>query len=75
MRQTVDAVLLHGVRQHAFVTIDHKDFWNRIDTHHAYCVVRLRLPTERVLEVSRLFPEGLRRPEYSTKNLRVVRHG
>lgn len=63
--------LLHQLNAPTFVTINHKHFWQRISASSAYCVVCLKLPAERALDVSDQLRAVLSRPEWRTKRGRL----
>lgn len=65
------AFLLHRLKNPTFVTINYTDFWHVIEAHHAYCVICLKLPTERSLEVPGILRDILRLDEYRTKRGRM----
>ena len=65
------ASLLHHLKNSTFVTINYTDFWHVIPAYHGYCVICLKLPQERSLEVPVILRAVLRLPEYSTKRLRM----
>jgi hypothetical protein len=60
--------LLRKLKAPTFVTINHKDFWRKIPASSAYCVVCLKLPCERSLEVSDALRAILSWPEWRTKD-------
>ncbi len=65
------ASLLHRLNNPTFVTINYKHFWHVIEAHHAYCVVCIKLPAERSLEVPEVLRDILRLDEYRTKRGRM----
>lgn len=64
--------LLRAAKQPTFVTVNHKDFWNKIEASPDYCVVCLKLRQD---ETRRQVPELLRRvlslPKLRTKRERM----
>lgn len=63
--------LLRKVKQPTFVTINHKDFWRVIPASPAYCVVCLKLTSDRSLETPTLLRAVLSLPEFKTKRDRM----
>ena len=63
--------LLRQLRAPTFVTINHQDFWRKIPASTSYCVVCLKLPCQRSLEVSEALRSILRQPDWRTKRGRV----
>ena len=63
--------LLRQQNQPTFVTINEKDFWQKvaIDTH--YCVVCFTLPDSRAHEISQTLRLLFRQPEFKTKAKRM----
>jgi hypothetical protein len=51
-----DAVptLLRTVKQPTFLTTNISDFWRKMPTHAAYCMICFDLPNERIPEIPRL---------------------
>ena len=63
--------LLHTARSPTFVTVNHKDFWNKILAHPSYCIVCLKLDQAQALEVSQIVRDLFRLPEFNTKRARM----
>ncbi len=54
-----------------FVTINAADFWRRTPPHHAYCIVAVDLPAERIPDLPDLLRRALRLPDLATKGRRM----
>ena len=65
------STLLLEVRQPTFVTINYDDFWRIIKPHPRYCVLCLKLPSDRTLEIPAIVREILSRQEFATKAKRM----
>ena len=70
--QEIPALLRH-LRQPTFVTINYSDFWAKIPAQRAYCVICIKLPVERSLEVPNILRGVLKRSEFRTKRGRMGR--
>jgi hypothetical protein len=66
-------MLLRGVRQPTFVTINVADFWRKAPAHSRYCIVTVGVPTDRIWSVPDLLRGLLRRPDFATKAVRMGR--
>ena len=71
--------LLRTIKQPTFITTNVSDFWRKMPTHHAYCIICFDLPNERIVEIPRLLRGVLRFAEFKTKAARMgkilhVRH-
>jgi hypothetical protein len=64
-------MLLRKLKEPTFVTINTKDFWKVITASRAYCVVCLRLPSERSLEVPSRLRAVLGLEEFRVKRDRM----
>jgi hypothetical protein len=64
-------MLLRGVRQPTFVTINVADFWRKAPAHNRYCIVTLDVPTERIWSVPDLLRRLLHLPNFATKAMRT----
>jgi hypothetical protein len=64
-------VLLRQLSAPTFVTINHRHFWRKIPASSDYCVICLKLPAERSLEVPEALRAVLSRPEWRTKRGRL----
>jgi hypothetical protein len=64
-------LLLRKAVQPTFVTINVSDFWKKAEPNHAYCIVNILLPKERIREVPELLHRLLRLPGFRTKASRV----
>ena len=67
----VIAALLGRLKDPTFVTINYDDFWRKIPAHKRYCVICIKLPIERSLEVPEVLRGTLRQPEFRTKRSRM----
>jgi hypothetical protein len=63
--------LLRSQPQPTFVTINERDFWERVVADPRYCIVCFSLPDSRADEIPRLLRALLRRPEFNTKARRM----
>src|SRR6185295_3979257 len=58
---------LRRLKAPTFVTINYDDFWRRTPADSAYCVICLKLTSNRCSEISDILRTILSRPEWSTK--------
>lgn len=65
------ASILHHLKDPTFVTINYPDFWHKVRPHAAFCIVCLKLPTNRVYETPTALRDVLQRPEFKTKRQRM----
>lgn len=63
--------LLRKTTQPTFVTINHADFWRRIQASRSYCVVCLKLSAEYIDEVPVFLRRLFRLPEFKSKRARM----
>lgn len=63
----VIVALLHQLKGPIFVTINYTDFWRKVPAHSRYCVICLKLSTERKKEVPAILRELLGQHEFNTK--------
>jgi hypothetical protein len=63
--------VLRRVRQPTFVTINHGDFWRRVVTERAFCLLCLKLTADQADEVPHWLRRLFRLPEFRTKNQRM----
>lgn len=63
--------LLRQQPQPTFVTINERDFWQKIAADARYCIVCFPLPDSRVREIPDVLRLLLRRPEFRTKAQRM----
>jgi len=59
--------LMHQLKSPIFVTINYTDFWRKVPAHSQYCVICLKLSTERKKEVPIILRELLGQDEFNTK--------
>ena len=64
-------VLLRLLSAPTFVTINHRHFWRRIAASPDYCVICLKLPADRSLELPEALREVLSQPKWRTKRGRL----
>lgn len=64
-------VLLRRLSEPTFVTINHRHFWRKITASPDYCVICLKLPAERSLELPEALREVLSQPKWRTKRGRL----
>ncbi len=62
----VIAALLHHLKSPIFVTINYTDFWRKIPAHRNYCVICLKLSSERKKEVPIVLRELLSLEQFNT---------
>jgi hypothetical protein len=62
--------LLRSLKWPTFVTTNYTDFWTKVAAEPAYCVICIKLPIERALEVPSILREVLKRAEFSTRRKR-----
>jgi hypothetical protein len=65
------ATLLLEVKQPTFITVNYDDFWRVIEPHSRYCILCLKLSSERTLELPSIVREILHMPEFITKAKRM----
>jgi len=63
--------LLRQLKAPTFVTINYHHFWQRVQASSAYCVICVKLPAERSLEVPQLLRTVFSRPNWRTKRGRM----
>ena len=63
--------LLHQQNQPTFVTINEKDFWQKVSIDRRFCVVCFTLPDSRANEIPSSLRSFLRRSEFNTKAKRM----
>ncbi len=63
--------LLRQQPQPTFVTINERDFWQKIEADSRYCIVCFPLPDPRVREIPEALRSLLRQPEFRTKAQRM----
>jgi hypothetical protein len=63
--------LLRQQPQPTFVTINERDFWQKIEADSRYCIVCFPLPDPRVRDIPEVLRSLLRRPEFRTKAQRM----
>jgi hypothetical protein len=63
--------LLRRQPQSTFVTINERDFWQRVTIDRRYCVVCFAMSDARVREIPQALRSLLRRPEFRTKEQRL----
>ncbi len=54
-----------------FVTINVRDFWQKVETDRRYCIVCVDLPDPRATEIPEILRTLFRRPNFSTKGERM----
>jgi hypothetical protein len=64
-------VLLRQLSAPTFVTINHRHFWRKIPASPDYCVICLKLPAERSVELPEALRAVLGRPGWRTKRGRL----
>ena len=60
-------VLLREQRSPTFVTINVRDFWQRVQADKQYCIVCVDLPDPRAGEIPEILKSLFRRPGFGTK--------
>ncbi len=63
--------LLRQQSQPTFVTINERDFWQKVEADSRYCIVCFPLPDPRVREIPDALRSLFRRPEFRTKAQRM----
>ena len=63
--------LLHQLKSPIFVTINYTDFWRKVPAHPRYCVVCLKLSSERKKEVPTVLRELLSSDEFDSGRRRM----
>lgn len=71
IKDDVIPALLRRFKDPTFVTINYTDFWKRVPSKLPYCIICLRLPTERWREVAGILRLILRQKEFNTKKKRI----
>jgi hypothetical protein len=64
-------VLLRQQNQPTFVTINEKDFWQKVIIDNRYCVICFALPDSRAIEIPTSLRSVFRYPEFRTKAKRM----
>ncbi|MGI8786911.1 MAG: hypothetical protein ACR2HG_04020 [Pyrinomonadaceae bacterium] len=63
--------LLLKVKNPTFITINYTDFWRKIEAHQGYCIICLKLDSNRSLELPNRLREILKNLELKTKRARM----
>lgn len=63
--------LLRQQSQPTFVTINERDFWQKVEADARYCIVCFPLPASRVRDIPDMLRSLFRRPEFRTKTQRM----
>ena len=63
--------LLCLIKMPTFITTNYWDFWHKWRPHPKFCVICLKLPIERWLEVSTIVRPILAHPDFKTKKKRM----
>jgi len=59
--------LLRKENQPIFVTINEKDFWQKVATNNQFCIICFTLPDSRANEIPQALRSLFRQPELKTK--------
>jgi hypothetical protein len=63
--------LLRQQSQPTFVTINERDFWQKVEANARYCIVCFPLPDPRVREIPNALRSLFRQPKFRTKARRM----